>query len=99
MRRITLARRDARRRSLTFQCPHAGAGPEIDNLLGVFTDRGQEIVTLEDVVQVEPVLDALAKLLGLVVGQTIAIGNDALIPTGQVSKACKQMYATYRPCS
>lgn len=54
--------------SFTFHGPHAGASSEIDNLLGAVTDRGEEVVATQDVVQVEPVLDALAKLLRLVVG-------------------------------
>lgn len=90
---------DAKRRSLTFQRPHAGAGPEIDNFLGVFTDWCQKIVAFEDVIQVEPMLDAFAKLLGLVVWQAIAIGNNALVPTGQISKARREDLYTYRPCS
>lgn len=40
-------------------------------------------MAVQNVVEVEAVLDAFTKLLGLVIGQAIAIGDDALISSAE----------------
>jgi hypothetical protein len=69
--------RDGRRH--TILGPESEAGPEIDDLLRTLGDWRDEEFALEDVVEVELVLEALAHLLDLIVGQAVTVSEEGLI--------------------
>lgn len=57
------------------------ASTEVDDLLGMISDWGQDGVAFEDIVGVEIMFHVFSGLLGLVVGKTIAVSRVTLIPS------------------
>lgn len=73
-------KKEEKQKRLAFKSPYTRAGPQVDNLLRLVPDGGYKVVAVKNVVEVEAMLDTLAKLLGLVIGQAVAIGDDSLVP-------------------
>ena len=73
-------------RRLTILRPQAHTGAEVDDLVGAGADGGEDELALEDVVDEQPVLDALAGLLGVVVGHAVAALQEALVAPAKESE-------------
>lgn len=68
----------------TILGPKAYAGSEVDNLLRVVSDGSDIQLAIQQVVNIQLVLQALAELLRVVVGQAVSALKKALIsPNGQ----------------
>ena len=81
-----ILQKEEKKKRLAFKSPYTRAGPQVDNLLRLVPDGGYKVVAVKNVVEVEAMLDALAKLLGLVIGQAVAIGDDSLVPSTKTLK-------------
>ena len=66
--------------SRTILGPESETSSEINDFLRIVPQRRKKELPLEDIVYVELVLEALAHLLNVIIGQTVSIFEESLVP-------------------